>query len=337
MALLQPVPSPAFTNANTPFSGETEVDAIPADLILRTADSVDFHVHKAIISFVSPVFRDMLGFEPDEFKNGTPIVRVHEPSEALEILLPICYPFLPNSQPATLGGVESALNAAEKYQIPAAVEALQVTLITFVDTQPYQVFGIALRRGLVDAVNAAALATLEEPFLSKRNDMLEFQPGLMHQGLQILTRLHDFRTACGTQAVKLSGEYKDWIFLDDVSIERCAVWWDCSAQNGHGDGCGATVESAPDTSNAPSLLYPAAWFVEHMNQVVKAVEICPTEKHIRMVLLDMKGTMYDLLSKCSMCSKRAKTDLEEFVVDELVRKVVAHNLEVVRNINFILD
>ncbi|KAJ6590241.1 hypothetical protein B0H10DRAFT_806516 [Mycena sp. CBHHK59/15] len=47
-----------FTDAKDPFSPESDENN-PSDIVLRSSDNVDFHTHKTILSFGSPVFRDM--------------------------------------------------------------------------------------------------------------------------------------------------------------------------------------------------------------------------------------------------------------------------------------
>jgi hypothetical protein len=317
--------SQTVVDANPPFSGETKPKWLPeADLILRStvegAVSVDFHVHKAALYLVSEVFRDMLTFEApkktEELKDGKPIVLVQDSSSALEILLPLCYPFLGNSRPTTLDGVEEALVAAEKYDIAPAVEVLGSVLMNFVETEPYCVFGIALRRKMACArvedvaamgaiVNAAALKTLEQPFLARRNDIVVSDAALLLQ-------LYDFCTKCGTAAANLAKEYAHWILYDnlppppeyrmngpDRTVYGDAVWW--SGHRYHDNGCGATID--PDfPPEAPTIFYPTHWFTEHMKQVAEALNICPTETQVGKTVLDLRGTMYQL--KCTKCAER---------------------------------
>ncbi|KAJ7481704.1 hypothetical protein FB451DRAFT_1394338 [Mycena latifolia] len=325
-----------FTDAEPPFSGEPQAAGAPTDLILRSTDCVDFHVHKGILSVVSPVFWDMEVFHPDELKDGKPIVRVHDPSSALERLLRLFYPFLVDSQPHTLDGLEFALIAAEKYQITDAVSKLMGTLTSFVNEEPYRVFAIALRRGLVDIMNAAALATLEEPFLSKREDLLVFQPEV--RWAQILLQLHDFRTECSTNAVRFCKKYRNYILSDDIDPPfrvaiYDAVWWTPSS-DGHGEGCGAALRVPfPDDDAAPTIIEPAKWFMQHMDEAAQTVAICPTAKHVREAVLNTRGANYE----CPKCKKQAQADMEKFFVDELAAKVTASNLETVGNTNFTLD
>ncbi|KAJ7701821.1 hypothetical protein B0H17DRAFT_1195038 [Mycena rosella] len=309
MSLPQSAATPAeiFTDADPPFSAsESEIDGVPTDLILRTTDGIDFHVHKLILSY--------------EFKDGKPIVCVHDDSSALQQLLPLCYPFIANSQPRTLDGVQGALVAADKYQMTAAIPLLLETLKSFLDDEPYRVFAIAiaLRTKFVDAVNAAkvadlvdaaALATLEGPFLSKRRDIPELQSA------QILLKLHDFRSECAVKAAGLCAKYSESELAEDVdpSYKRiyAAVWWS-AASNDHDNG--KLVRRAHETSH-PS------------RENLSYREACEDGG------LGPERAKYDL-SRCAKCNEKPKADLEEFVVDELAARVTASNLETVRNTNF---
>ncbi|KAJ7173001.1 hypothetical protein C8R43DRAFT_874103 [Mycena crocata] len=302
-----------------------------ADLIIRTREGtpVDFHVHQAIISFASPVFRDMLESSyGDEFRDGKPVVIVHDTREALERLLPLCYPaFRTNSHPTTLEGVESALIAADKYQIPEAVDVLVQTLLDFAQKEPYRVFRIAVSSpiscgiaGLRIVVNVAALATLERPLIEKREDIV--------LSLPLLLSLYDFRTECGTAAARYALDISDCI--DDADPRRgedvglhSAVWW---SELEHGEGCGGRVEYPfPQDNSAPFLIYPTNWIREHMEHVAKALKICPTSKNVKRAMLDMRQTTYEQM--CSKCRQRAVADLEQ-LVGELGNRIAEHNLQV---------
>ena len=70
-------------------------DVPNADLIIRSSDSVDFRVHKPVLSMASPVFKDLLSLPqpPDsETVDGLPVVRLPEGSELLNSLVSMLYP-----------------------------------------------------------------------------------------------------------------------------------------------------------------------------------------------------------------------------------------------------
>jgi len=79
--------SPAITNASSPFDGPD------ADVILRSADKVDFRVFKMFIAFVSPIFKDIFALPraskgksagEDAMKDHLPIIQMTENSRTIE-------------------------------------------------------------------------------------------------------------------------------------------------------------------------------------------------------------------------------------------------------------
>ena len=74
-----------------------------ANIIIRSSDRVDFRVHKSVLAFVSPFFRDLLSLpQPSdgESVDSLPVVELSEDSELLNSLVSILYPVrtvIPNS------------------------------------------------------------------------------------------------------------------------------------------------------------------------------------------------------------------------------------------------
>ncbi|KAJ7177893.1 hypothetical protein C8R46DRAFT_1029476 [Mycena filopes] len=306
--------------------------------------SVDFHVYSAFLAFSSVVFDGMIAMPPpqkrksDEFKDGKHIVEVHDPSSAFEVILPLCYPpWFPQHPAPTLEALEAALVTAGKYLMQGVMKSLSSALMSFVETEPYAVFGIALRRNLLgeseyaammrNIVNAAALATLEEPFLSRSSDIATLPA-------HALVQLHEFRAECATGADDCARGFNDWILLDDLEfLDPQAVWW--IGSQGHSDGCGALSKYPSPDPNAPGMLLPAQWFSDHMAHVAAALHVCPSQKQARTTLLDMRGgPTYQLT--CGKCAARAIPDLKQFVLDDLLAKISAHNSTTVQNANFTL-
>src|ERR1700734_898004 len=82
-----------FTDAGGPFDNPN------ADVVLRSADNVDFRTFKLILSLPSPIFDDMFGMiQPssessiNEMKDGAPVVSVSESTVTLKRLLEFCHP-----------------------------------------------------------------------------------------------------------------------------------------------------------------------------------------------------------------------------------------------------
>jgi hypothetical protein len=90
-------------------------DAEDADLVLRTADSEEFRVHRCILSVASPVFRDMFAFpQPHESTPQLPYVDLPETTTTLDILLRYVYP-IPSPKIEDFVTLTNVLVSAEKY------------------------------------------------------------------------------------------------------------------------------------------------------------------------------------------------------------------------------
>ncbi|KAF8156414.1 hypothetical protein K438DRAFT_1986836 [Mycena galopus ATCC 62051] len=105
---------PTVRDARDPFSPSSNEEN-PPDVILRCSDLVDFHTHKAVLSFASPVFRDTWSFR--NFKT-------------IEKFLVLCYPasHLSSYGLRDLDGVDGAYEAAGKYQIEGGQKLLEQLL-----------------------------------------------------------------------------------------------------------------------------------------------------------------------------------------------------------------
>ncbi|EIW62832.1 uncharacterized protein TRAVEDRAFT_43155 [Trametes versicolor FP-101664 SS1] len=162
-----PSPSPGTsrtTDAPHPFNLPS------ADLILRTADLVDFRVHTLFLALASSFFATMLtlpqpaadsapsaplaGTEP-----GTPpVVPVSEDSATLELLLRLVYPISkPRAQMEDPQTIVPALRAAVKYEMELPVDILSERLVAIIPKSPLQVWAAACRTGQEDVACQAAV------------------------------------------------------------------------------------------------------------------------------------------------------------------------------------
>ncbi len=92
-----------ITTADAPFHDPAD----SVDLVIRTADNVDFFVLSGLLSLRSPssYFRHVLqGNRYTEEKDGFPVFRVEELSTTLRFILLLCYPngHLPASRPSKM-------------------------------------------------------------------------------------------------------------------------------------------------------------------------------------------------------------------------------------------
>lgn len=144
-----------------------------SDLILRScpqhgephcgSETVDFSVHRAVISAASPFFEGMLSLPQPSHDNdeSTPVIPFTETAAVLEILLNYIYP-VPDPVIETLDELVPALEAARKFDLTSATDSLRRRLVdpVFLKNTPLRVYAIASRFELDSEARIAAQATL---------------------------------------------------------------------------------------------------------------------------------------------------------------------------------
>ncbi|KAJ7736592.1 hypothetical protein DFH07DRAFT_966826 [Mycena maculata] len=296
------------TDASDPFS-PTSDEMNPPDVIIRASDMVDFHAHKAILSFGSIVFKDMFSFpEPrgedaNLTKDGKPVIALPESSKTIEKLLILCYPRFASSYLLDLDGVDGAYEAARKYQIPGGQQLLRQLLRDprFLEKNPHRVFAIACHRGIEDSAKLAARETLKFPryipYLSVPE--WDFIPA------RHLRRLEDFHYRCSQEVASVVGEFSWPVdIVEDFDEEGRPpeadyVWWQGT---GHATGCG------PEELEG-CMYHPAPWFKEHVDRVVQAGQHVPDEHSLAKVMGDVDGPTLAAISNCFKCARLAPTHL----------------------------
>ncbi|KAK7053840.1 hypothetical protein R3P38DRAFT_2852451 [Favolaschia claudopus] len=287
-------PAASIRDANDPFSPLSNADN-PPDIILRSSDLVDFHVHKWILSYASTFFKDMFLFPEGSnvVKDGKPVAPLVETSQVVNILLTLCYPRSTSIDSfLDLDGVDDAYEAADKYQILGGQAVLERLLDEprFLEKEPHRVFAIACHRGLEKQAKAAAMATLKLPAFVPNIRVPEFD----WISATKLRQLEEFRYQC-SQAM---------IFHE--------VWW---RQGGHGSGCGPTFAEYESVT-------PAEWLIAHISNVRLVAEVRPDIESVSMALRTIKQPILNSMSNCSTCLTGASASLSSLVQDLEVRVTV---------------
>ncbi|TBU33981.1 hypothetical protein BD311DRAFT_683093 [Dichomitus squalens] len=150
--LPKPPPLPPFNNPAT-------------DIILRSSDGMDLHVHSVILVEASPIFADMLSIRrlvrnasqgsSGQSSGGKAVVELAETSEPLDHLLRLCYPV---RDPAlhTPEDIQPVLRAALKYEMDAATATMRKRLSALVASEPLEVWAVACSVGLEELAQQAA-------------------------------------------------------------------------------------------------------------------------------------------------------------------------------------
>ncbi|KAK0209178.1 hypothetical protein DFS33DRAFT_1253231 [Desarmillaria ectypa] len=191
-----------ITTADTPFNDPTD----NVDLIIRTADNVDFFVLSVLLSLQSPssFFRQVLqGHKHTVERDGLPVLEVNEDSETFQTILLFCYPCVAPEIESVEQFLAVAL-ALDKYCMDLAMEKfVQAVLVSpMISEQPLRVFALAVANGWKDLGEAAARNTLAMPLSQVVSDVEE---------LNIITarhlyRLQDYHARCGKAAQIKVGE-----------------------------------------------------------------------------------------------------------------------------------
>ncbi|KZT72299.1 hypothetical protein DAEQUDRAFT_29520 [Daedalea quercina L-15889] len=207
------------TPASSPF------DRADADLILRTADNVDFRVHKLTMRMASEIFEEMfrLGYAApmEDDADGIPVVRVTEPSHIFDALLHIIYP----TQDPVLDAPATAcevLRASLKYEIEVAIAFAQKALLDpkVTGKDPLTVYAAACQ------MRMPSLA-LEAAKLSLRHEQI-FLAATAPEGLDslpatILFALMQYREKCKAVMQRFVQDDRTWKSWREFRYFLCEV------------------------------------------------------------------------------------------------------------------
>ena len=142
-----------------------------ADVVIRAAGTLDFRVHKCILSLVSPIIKDMFTAlrHPADTPGILPHVDVGESVETWEIILRTIYP-MPTPVISSLDDLESLLLAARKYEMQFVIDAHKMSLRNrgFILQDPLHLYAIACACGLEDLAGYVA-RNAELPTITKRS------------------------------------------------------------------------------------------------------------------------------------------------------------------------
>ena len=251
--------TPEAKPAAVPLS--TDFCADDADVVIRVAGTLDFRVHKLMLSLVSPFFKTMFTVPqpPTNTPDTLPHVDVHESVETWENILRTIYP-MPNPVIDDLHDLESLLLAATKYEMQFLIDAYKMKFEDrgFIQRDPLRLYTIACKCGFDDqakyvARNAEFLTVVRESpdddlngltttsyrrlitFLVERDN--ELRP-ILEKGWT------SFNSSCGCHKIhkKLFERTeeklrKPWIRMEEVylmALEDRATYFDkaCTSEDG---------------------------------------------------------------------------------------------------------
>jgi hypothetical protein len=190
-----------------------------ADIILQSADKVDFHVYKDVLSTLSPVFEAMFSLpqpaSDSEEEENHPI-KLAENSRTIAALLTYIYrgpAVSATTEPESLDDMIDALVAAKKYDMPAVSQHLDRKFAEskVVQDDPIVAFCAAYTHELGEAARVAAKASLKH-----RMNLDSIADKLQHIDGPAFYQLYKFHRTCSTTAAAtLYNRHLDWITPSD--------------------------------------------------------------------------------------------------------------------------
>jgi len=178
MPVMDPQPNPSVA-APSPF------DRKDADVIIRSSDRVDFHVHRYALIIASPVFEARFQCPQPTDQVDLQVIDVTENRCMLEMLLRILYPIV-DPVVDVFEHAHELLKAALKYDMAVAVVFAERSLACFIQKQPLRVYAVACQNGLEALASIAAREAVTQKVVDNMYiaEYEELPAGCYHRLLQ---------------------------------------------------------------------------------------------------------------------------------------------------------
>jgi hypothetical protein len=302
------------------------IDTDDTDVILRSADGIDFRAHKCILGLSSPFWEDMFSL-PQALAAGAalPVVDMAEDSEALEGLLRLVYPIA--DPPLHVWEDAVAVHAAaEKYDMSEAAALCVRRICAFGDKDAVRTFAYGYARRLPDVVRAGARGYLRCPMLPSTDEPLGALKELplvpflrllqCHRDCQARVAVLTFPQYCLPRGVPtLVGHGATAAVKWDRGLP---VWFECKK---------CPTDKKYKMQDGPRVYYARSWWSSYMGMLAGALERAPHPSSV----LDpniLEPTWYNS-SNCVLCASpvgRAQFDAVNQYISREVKERTDHIL-----------
>ncbi|KAG2365009.1 hypothetical protein BDR07DRAFT_1459318 [Suillus spraguei] len=294
--------------ASAPFNNPNH------DIILRSADGVDFYHFKLILSLVSPIFGDMFTLPQNASELAVPVL-VTEPSTILHPLLLLSYPSA-SADPifSSIDDAKAVLEAAQKYEMDAVLYRIgDIIAAQFLSKIPLGVYGVSCLAGYRHHARRAATRSLEIKNLGR--------PSTEFTGMEAISafdyhRILRYHYECG-RAAQAVGDCLKWL-LPTKRVREMQMW-----------NCTVCILGKPTIKIANlGWLTVTPWFGEYLVASGKELSVRPC----KLTLLESEPYNDALVTVrgCSSCQIAAPYDLDTFrtlyitEVQKAIEKVELH-------------
>ncbi|KAK0466011.1 uncharacterized protein EV420DRAFT_1759288 [Desarmillaria tabescens] len=305
------------TTADAPFNDPTD----SVDLVIRTADNVDFFVLSALLSLRSPssFFRQVLqGNKHTEERDGFPVLEVKENSDILRTILLFCYPYATPEIKSVKQILELGM-ALDKYCMDHAMERFIAAVLasSVISEQPLRVFALAVANEWKEMGEAAARKTLAIP--GPLNRAISDVEELSEISARHLYRLQDYHMRCGKAAQIQAGTVAPLPWLDGKSSGLLFLR---NNHNAYGcRWCNNVVQIVASTKHANFYGHP--WLNDTYFPLVNAKVL---SEPLPQVALDDRIVDQAVLASTKQCGRDQWAEIADSQI-RLFGKIVAEEIE----------
>lgn len=303
----------SFCNMVDIGSLDNDVDGLyndtDADITLRSADGIEFHLYRVILAKASPVFRHMFPASqlPDvrsarRTSQSHAVVSVTEDSQVLHDLFRFCYPV---DRPVfrSLNDLSAVLTAATKYQMWTVEFQLQRELeASFLPVSPpLHVYAVACHQQLPALARAAAKLLLEDPRHLSPGAIPRQCRTLSYEPMLVFTT---YRTECLQAALAVVND-EDWLLTGAHPYQMC--------QTSRAPGCGSRATGVMRTRCTcleparETIVYPRTWWTRYVARVRDVLDKRPTAGVV--VQPPVVDPLLDDAALCRTCAPKARRHL----------------------------
>lgn len=297
--------SPIETCASAPFNHAK------ADVILRSADGVEFRVFTLFLSLASPFFETLFGLPqaPDgasdqEMKDGLAVIAMSEDSKTLDLFLRFCYPSTLAEDPSldSLTEVLAVLAAARKYSLDLIERKVCQALGNpkVLETEPLRCFAIARNARLKHETITAARYSLRQPLVP----VLFAEINLISASELLALLTYHKKCIIAVQALMKDLQ---WMTAHYGSTGGCSWLFNRNQDYYNNEYC---CGQGTDTRFFPWNTAPLAWWTTYMQEMYELLQDSPSGETVRTAA---DKTIQKVRSaNCTACSGRVKEAMTEF-------------------------